>query len=129
MNKACSIFIDNDGPINSKILSYLRDRYDSIMLVGSQMTTKYHAELPYVYYNYIRYEYDIDIIFQNLTDIDKLGDTDHRIGYIYDCSKNNIGYNTVSSLFNKIDLLILDNDTPKELFKDVFNYSKEIVYV
>lgn len=130
MSKTCSIFIDNISPIDNRIISYLNNKYDSIVLVGSSMTTKYHPKLPYIYYNYIRYYDNIDIIFQNLKDILKLGITNHKIGYIYDCTKHNSDYNLVASLLKKVDVMLVeDKQIPMQLFADTFEYTKEVIYV
>ena len=130
MNKICSIFLDHNSLINTSILDYLRNRYDSVILTGSQMTTKYHVELPYIYYNYLRYNYDIDIIFQNLTDIAKFDNSGHRIGYIYNCESHNIDYNTLPIYFKKIGFIITDNRVvSKEMLSDVFEYNQEVIYV
>jgi predicted phosphodiesterase len=129
MNKTCSIFVDNNL-INNKVLSFLNKKYDSVFLIGNQMTSKNHKELPYLYYNYIRYNYDIDIVFQNLKDIAKFNMMDHKIGYIYNCENHNISYNTLSSFFKKINFIIVDDPKiPKKMFEDVFEYYNEVIYV
>jgi hypothetical protein len=129
MNKTCSIFVDNNL-INNKAMSYIKNKYSSIFLVGNHMTSKHYQELPYLYYNYIRHNYDIDIVFQHLKDITKFNDTYHRIGYIYNCEDHNINYNTLSSIFKKISFIIVDDSKiPKKMFEDVFKYFNEVIYV
>lgn len=130
MNKVCSIFIDNLNPIEPKIIKYLRDKYELVYLVGSEVTTKYHIDLPYVYYGYIKYLDNIDIVFQNLKDIEKMHFVSNNIGYIYDCEKHNISYNILHNLLNRVDYILVDNiSIPHQLFVDVFEFQKDIIYV
>ena len=130
MNKICSIFLDQSSLINPSILNFLIKQYDSVILTGNQMTTKHHVELPYIYYNYLRYNYDVDIIFQNLTDIAKFDNSRHKIGYIYNCESHNIDYNTLPMYFKKISFIITDNKkVSKEMLMDVFGYDQEVIYV
>lgn len=130
MNKLCSIYLDGSGPVDDKIINYLKNKYDSIFLVGREVTTKYHSDIPYLYYNYIRYMTNIDIVFQNLTDIETLGLAKHNIYYIYDASKHNKNYNIVSDMFAKLDsVLLIDKNISQQLLQDVFKFSKEIIYV
>lgn len=129
-NKICSIYIDNSGPINSSVIKYLRSTYETIFLVGQQVTSRYHEDIPYVYYNYIRYKPNIDIVFQNLLDIETIDIDNRYIRYIYDHSKHNKLYNSILNNINKINsILLLNKNINKELLSDVFNYEKEVEYV
>lgn len=130
MNKLCSIYLDGSGPIDNKVINYLKNKYDNIFLVGKDVTTKYHNDIPYLYYNYIKYMTNIDIVFQNLTDIETLGSAKHNICYIYDASKHNKNYSIVSDMFSKLDsVLLIDKNISQQLLQDIFKFSKEIVYV
>lgn len=130
MNKICSIFLDNSKPVEPKIIAYLKQKYNSVILTGNQMTTQYHQEIPYIYYNYFKYNYETDIIFQNLKDIIKFENSSHKIGYIYNCESHNIDYNIASSLFKKIHFIISDDKKiNQEMLEHIFGYSKEMLYV
>lgn len=130
MNNTCSIYIDNQSPVSNNVIKYLTNKYDTLFLIGNDMTTKYHDNIPYIYYNYVKYNRNIDIYFQNILDIEKLDYDNHRIGYIYDGSRHNGKHSLLLELFNKVDtVLLVDNGIPQALITDVFNYNKETIYV
>lgn len=130
MNKLCSIYLDGSGPIDNKVINYLKNKYDNIFLVGKDVTTKYHNDIPYLYYNYIKYMTNIDIVFQNLTDIETLGSAKHNTCYIYDTSKHNKNHSIISDMFTKLDsVLLIDKNISQQLLQDIFKFSKEIIYV
>lgn len=130
MNKICSIYLDNEGPIDANVIAYLKSKYNTVFLVGQQVTTKYHTDMPYIYYNYIRYKSNIDIVFQNLMNIETVDINRRNVGYIYDTSKHKKNHKMISNAFNQVNTIFLrDKNIPQTLLQNVFNYHKEIVYV
>jgi hypothetical protein len=130
MNKICSIYLDDEGPIDANVIAYLKNRYDTIFLVGQQVTTKYHTDIPYIYYNYIRYKSNIDIVFQNLMNIETIDIEGRNVWYIYDISKHKKNHKMISNAFKQIDTVLLTNkNISQTLLQNVFNFQKEVVYV
>jgi hypothetical protein len=129
-NSYCSIYIDNTEPIPDNIFKYIKLNYDSIFLCGNDMTTRFHTNIPYIYNQYIKYKSNIDIVFQNLCDIDKIDNMNHKIYYIFNNIKHNKDYKSIKELFLKIDsLLVVDHNLSSALIKDVFDFNGDIIYV
>lgn len=130
MNKTCSIFVDNSEPIDDKVISYLKTKYDVVFLCGTGMTAQFNVDIPYIYYNYLQYNTSIDIVFQNIADIQKIKVNGANIGYIYNDKGHHHSYDIVKDMYSKIDYIILSNKKiTKRLLSDIFSYDKELLYV
>jgi len=130
MNKVCSIFVDNTENVDNKIISYLKTKYDTVFLCGTGMTTKFNSDIPYIYYNYLQYNPNIDILFQNIADINKIKINCINIGYIYNDNGHHHSYDLTHSSYAKIDFILsLNKKITKKLLSDIFSYTKELIHV
>lgn len=128
MNRTLAIYSSYEIPQN--VLTTLNEKYSTIFLCGSKQTIKYNTNMAYIHISNIRYNSNIDILFTNVGDIDKI-DTYHNRYYLFDTTKidHNIHYTEVSQNIIRFNKIIVIGNINQELIQQVYGYTGEIEYV
>lgn len=125
MNKNIAIYCKKYHP---KLLEFLYKLPSNVIGVYDDLYNQASYDLPKFHYTDINNR-GYDIIIDDLLLYERLKDKNNRIIYYIGNQSNNIDYQKLFSLIQKIDAVILPKNTSNDLMEIVFKYTGELIYV